>query len=96
MLVYDCATKSAPKDRVILVIDMTEDEPVWEFAAWCDWAYEDPAAFGLVVGAWCVGEHQLLRVAIMLDDLPDACSSHLDTITHWSEVPELPVVAQAA
>jgi hypothetical protein len=83
-----------PRDRVVMVIDMTEEVPCWEFAAWADRAYLCPDAH-VLVGGWCIGSQDVLVEAIKFDDVAETTDSVIEAPTHWSEVPELPAVAGA-
>lgn len=79
MTVHHTSAMPAPKDRVIMVIDMNEAMPSWNTAAWCD-----------EYGAWCVADTELLQVALENGDVGMSSAFHIDNPTHWMPLPELP------
>ena len=92
MEVHDAGVTPVPKDRVVMVIDMTDEVPLWEFAHWLEQAYLSPEG---LVGGWCVADHETLRYAVIDGTLQDVASSVFDEPTHWADVPALPAVAGA-
>lgn len=87
MNVLEVSAVPAPKDRVIMVLDMTDDVPLWEIAHWADYAYMDAEGYH---GGWCVADHDTLRAALPFDEVAEVAVSVMDTPTHWAEVPALP------
>lgn len=92
MEVHESSATPAPRDRVIMVIDMTDEVPMWEFAHWADHAYLSPDG---IIGGWCVADHETLRYAALDGTLQEVANSVFNEPTHWMHIPDLPADAGA-
>ena len=93
MTIHDVNVVPVPKDRVVMVIDLTDEVPLWEFAHWAENACLTDE--GLTSG-WCVADHETLRWAAMAGDVAEAAQSVFDAPTHWMEIPAIPVATDVA
>lgn len=89
MQCFDSREAPVPKDRVVMVCDVYETSPNWEFGLWADGAFYD-AELGVVCGGWCIGSQDLLRFADKFDEVGSMTDTGIIHPTHWMELPAVP------